>query len=333
MARFGAIFYFPKTFTKDRTIILNKATLILLALLCSATAAAAQKRIPIKHVAVVETELDEQSGAASEISKPEVREMTAMMRREAADHLPIDRYNVMTTETVLAMGAEMMGECAEENCVVALGSKIGADYIVRGIISKFQSRFTLNVEIYETEYGNLITSSKAVRSENLEDVLEKGTAACADMYRDFVRKVDARIAAKAKTEVAPEPESKPEFPSASEEPIAESKPEPKHEPAPEITSAPNIEPDPKPTPEFVSIPKPKKPIKPSFWIGLSADAIGAGLVTCGFIVMDAEVKNTLNDEYNENRYSDAKKAAKRRDALYGAGAVILLSGISVHIFF
>jgi len=152
----------------------------------------------VKYVAVVETDVDAQSGAAAEINPAEVRQITAELRRQATENLPAGRYSVMTSETVQAMGGAVLEECAEENCVIALGSKIGADYIVRGTISKFQTRFTLSVELYETENGTLIVTSEPVRSENIGDLLDKASGACANMYKKFAdtrRSVDAPPAA------------------------------------------------------------------------------------------------------------------------------------------
>jgi hypothetical protein len=77
-------------------------------------------------------------------------------------------------------------ECNEENCVIALGSKIGADYIVRGTVSKLETRFTLTVEIYETEDGNLVASSDPVRAGSIGELVESAAPACAAMYRGFV---------------------------------------------------------------------------------------------------------------------------------------------------
>jgi formylglycine-generating enzyme required for sulfatase activity len=175
-----------------------KGKIIFLAIAIFCSTAFAQK-IPIKNVAVVETDLDEQSGAAKGLNRAEVREITAVLRREAVRALPKERFNVMTSETVQAQGSAVLAECAEENCVIALGSKIGADYIVRGIISKFQTRFSLTVEIYETEDGNLVAVADAVRSTNLDELLEKSTVACAAMYADFLRKFGRSVAAPAST--------------------------------------------------------------------------------------------------------------------------------------
>ena len=155
----------------------------------------------VKYIAVVETEVDASSGASTELTSAEVREITSELRRQATENLPRSQYNVMTSETVQSQGGAVLEECADENCVITLGSKIGADYIVRGIISKFQTKLTLSIELYETENGTLVVSSEAIRSESLSELLDKATVACANMYKKFV----AENAATQK----PTPESKP----------------------------------------------------------------------------------------------------------------------------
>jgi len=154
---------------------------------------AAMPVLAVKYVAVVETDVDAQSGASAAINPAEVRLITAELRRQAAENLPSEKYSVMTSETVMSMGGAVLEECSEENCVILLGSKIGADYIVRGTISKFQTKFTLTVEMYETENGTLVATSEPVRSEKPAELLEMATGSCADMYRKFAgMKVSAR---------------------------------------------------------------------------------------------------------------------------------------------
>ncbi len=92
----------------------------------------------------------------------------------------------MTSETVYAQGSAKLEECSEENCVIVLGNKIGADYIVRGIISKLGTNITLSVEMYETEDGNLVATSGLVRAETVEELVVKATDVCANMYKTFV---------------------------------------------------------------------------------------------------------------------------------------------------
>jgi uncharacterized protein (TIGR02145 family) len=146
----------------------------------------------VKYVAVVETDVDAASGASAELNAAEVREITAELRRQATENLPSGKYSVMTSETVQSMGGAVLEECAEENCVIALGSKIGADYIVRGTVSKFQTMFTLGIELYETENGTLVVSSEAVRSEKLVELLGMAATASGNMYRKFVNNHDSK---------------------------------------------------------------------------------------------------------------------------------------------
>ncbi len=126
---------------------------------------AAMPALAVKYVAVVETDVDAASGASADINPAEVRQITAELRRQAAENLPRDKYNVMTVETIQSMGGAVLEECSDENCVVTLGSKIGADYIVRGTVSKFGTKLTLSAELYETENGTLVLSSEPARAE------------------------------------------------------------------------------------------------------------------------------------------------------------------------
>ena len=72
----------------------------------------------------------------------------------------------------------------------------------------------------------------------------------------------------------------------------------------------------------------KSSIKPMFWVGLGLDVVGVGIITYG-IIENGRVNNLIDD----NNYPASVKAEKRRNAAYIIGACVLLSGISVHIFF
>ncbi|MCL2218550.1 MAG: hypothetical protein FWC23_01120 [Chitinispirillia bacterium] len=271
---------------------MKRLALLLLMLLFS-TAFAQGPKVPIRNVAVVETQIDEQSGAASEISKAEVRLITNEIRREAVNNLPRDRYSVMTSETVQSMGSAVLEECAEENCVISLGIKIGADYIVRGIISKFRDNYTLTVEIYETEYGMLVATAEPVRTANLEELLEKSKAVCVAMYQKFME-ASQPVAAAPQQPVAP--------------PVA----------APTAAT---------PKPEAIAAP-PKSSGSSTLWLGIGLDVVGAGAIAYGF-VENANAQNRI-DDYN---YSGARKSASARNIAYTIGIAALLGGITIHIFF
>jgi len=268
----------------------KKSTFFLLAaLFCAAIPAYA-----VKYVAVVETDVDAASGASSELTSAEVRLVTAALRDEATKNLPRDKYNVMTSETVQSMGGAVLEECSEENCVVALGSKIGADYIVRGTVSKVQAMFTLTIEMYETDNGTLVVSSNSVRSENAADLLEKAGEASAVMYKAFIN--------------APSPTVKP---------------------APRA-----FVPTPTNRAEAAPASAPQKPTKARVGIAIGLDAVGAGVLAYG-LYEEYNVKKIIdNGQYKDPaEYESTKKAARNRNVGYVVGSVLLLTGISVHIFF
>jgi len=172
----------------------KKLTIFMLAAMVAAIPAYA-----VKYVAVVETEVDGASGA--KINKAEVRLITAALRGEAVKNLPKDKYNIMTQETVMSQSGAVLEECADENCVVTLGSKIGADYVVRGIISKLGNNLTISVEMYETNDGNLVESSGPVRAVDANELLDKAAGACGEMYRRFESAMGSITKQKAATEV------------------------------------------------------------------------------------------------------------------------------------
>ena len=326
----------------------------------------------IRYVAVMETELDASSGASDDLSSAEVRQITAELRREAVKNLPRAKYNVMTSETVISMGGAVLEECAEENCVIVLGAKIGADYIVRGIVSKFKTLLTLSVEMYETDNGTLVASLEPVRSENAADLLMKAAAASADMYKTFAAAQSSADAAKnsaAKatvtyditTTVNPpdggavlrdpykagyEPGTKVTLTATPADGYAftgwagaasgkknrfiltmdkdravtanfykklelESKPQPA---APE------------PSADLAQDPTAKKRHTTLAAFGL--DVVGAATILYGY---NRNMNVRKNIDYKD--WTDAERSATQRNTAYTVGTIILLSGISVHIFF
>lgn len=178
----------------------------------------------IKNVAIVEAEVDAQSGADAQLNPAEVRQITAVLRKEAVKNLPQGKYNIMTTETVMSQGSAVLEECFDENCVIKVGAAIGADYIVRGTVSKFGNMLTVSVDMYETNDGNLVASSELVRSENIVELLDKTAGASGEMYRKF----ENPNGAKTKQAVA------------YQTPTPKPKPTPMPKPAPKPIPTPNL---------------------------------------------------------------------------------------------
>jgi hypothetical protein len=113
-------------------------------------------------------------------------------------------------------------------------------------------------------------------------------------------------------------------------------PMPAPQPVPQLATAPRPEPKPKRAP--APKPKPqqtaaaKKPLKSSFWVGLSLDAAGAGILFYG-LSQESRVADIKENGYGRADYDKAVNHAKNRDTAYWLGAAALLSGISIQIFF
>jgi hypothetical protein len=125
------------------------------------------------NMAVIDTEVDASApDLQNELKESELRYITQEIRRQAKNSLS-DDYNIMTEQSVMVLGDAVLQECAEENCMVAYGEKIGADYITRGTISKFRDKFTLIIEVYETKKGMLIVSSDPVEDGDFSNFIPK----------------------------------------------------------------------------------------------------------------------------------------------------------------
>jgi len=142
-----------------------------------------------KNIAVVEAQINEFTAADEEMHRERIEAITNRIRREAVNNLPSDRFNVMTREAVLAKGAMALEECAEENCIVDIGGKIGADYMVRAILSKSANNFTLTIEMYETKQGMFLAVSEPLEAVRLDELAERSTAAGAAMYQNFLKAI------------------------------------------------------------------------------------------------------------------------------------------------
>jgi len=73
---------------------------------------------------------------------------------------------------------------------------------------------------------------------------------------------------------------------------------------------------------------PKLLSKPSFWVGVGLEAVGAGVIAYGLIE-----NGNAESRINAGEYSVAKKSITSRNIAYTVGTALLLGGISIHIFF
>jgi len=163
---------------------MRRLTFVLLATAMAVTIFAGISFAGVKRVFVAEVGIS--ASASAKLTPEEITLVTKSLRNAAVNNLPQNEYKIMTSETVIAQGNAILEKCESEECVITLGSAIGADFIVRGTVSKIQTMFALTVEMHETEDGNLVASSDLVRAENIVELIDKGAKACADMYRKFV---------------------------------------------------------------------------------------------------------------------------------------------------
>jgi hypothetical protein len=104
------------------------------------------------------------------------------------------------------------------------------------------------------------------------------------------------------------------------------------EPKPEPIALPVAEPPPPPPPPPPVAPPAKKPLKRTFWIGLGVDAVGAAIIAYGLMEEDMVARRVKSGELG-NSYPATKMHEKNRNMAYIAGAAVILTGISIQIFF
>jgi len=73
---------------------------------------------------------------------------------------------------------------------------------------------------------------------------------------------------------------------------------------------------------------PKLLSKPSFWVGVGLEAVGAGIIAYGLIENDNIIKHN-----GSGQFSKASLSVSNRNIAYIIGAAALMGGVSIHIFF
>jgi hypothetical protein len=172
---------------------MNRITLTLLLSLVFASAplAASQEgnanKASVKRIAVLNVENSiRDPKEKSQVTADDIAYLTDAIRQEGISGLPREQYRMMTDKTVLSLGEAKVDECAQENCIVTLGAKIGADFIVQANLGKFRSQYTLSVMLYGTEEGNLLASAEPIESETMEGLLDGIRQKVKSMFAEFV---------------------------------------------------------------------------------------------------------------------------------------------------
>jgi hypothetical protein len=154
---------------------MNRTIFILLFLTFSAYA---QKR---ELVAVINAVDD----GSPRIEYLELIYLTDKLREIASNILSKSDYDVMTNESVLALFEtvdDFIKECDASTCLVDLGRRITADYIVQGRLGRFGGGLTIKVELYNTKRASLVASLTG-DSKDMRGLLSILEAKAPDMFK------------------------------------------------------------------------------------------------------------------------------------------------------
>jgi len=246
------------------------------------------------------------SEVEEELSIDELRLLSDELRRQAVNILPANEFNVLTRDGMIALmpADEKEAECLAESCAVEIGRAIGAEYISSGRIAKFAGKLSLTVELYETMSGRLLGSFLTYGTDiiGLMETIKSESPAMFEKVKNHY------FSGKEKPKVSDIEKPKP---------------------------AVSIE---------TGIKKEEPSSGMSKWVAIGLDVLGAGAI--GFGVYQNSLVASNRNNYKEMRSSsqddfdlayekmvESSRNRNMRNAGYIAGGVLLLGGISVHIFF
>ena len=130
------------------------------------------------YVAVLET-----IGESKELGHADRLYLTDRLREVAVKTLPAYMgYTIMTRENINEMlpPGKTLEEC-EGSCLVETGKNISADYVAQAHVSKFGSKLTITVELYETAKSKLVDSFTG-RSSDADGLLEEVEKKAASLF-------------------------------------------------------------------------------------------------------------------------------------------------------
>jgi len=236
------------------------------------------------------------SSEVEELTISEFRLLSDELRRQAVNILPADEFNVLTRDGMIALipSDEEEAACLAESCAVDIGRAIGVEYISAGRIAKFAGKLSLTVELYETMGGRLL-GSFLTYGTSVEGLMETIKAESPAM---FEKVKNHYFAGKDK-----------------------------------LKPAVSIETGIKSEGSSSGLPK---------WVAVGFDVLGAGAIGFGIYQNSRAVSHKkdysdiqqygFQDNLN-SAYKEADRSKDMRNAGYIAGGVLLLCGVSLHIFF
>jgi hypothetical protein len=289
---------------------MKRIAFLLAALLCSAAAAQ-----DLPKIAVYVT------GDVSENEKRALGTRMLATLINSGRYIGIERSSGFIAEIEKEQERQRSG-AIDDSQISELGRQFGVTYVCIADITPAFGSYQVSARIVDVETAVVVfigdAHSPLKTMNDLADVSEK-----------VVRAMFGKSA-----EPRPKPAKTPE-PKPAAAQTAQAAP-PRQTPAqraaqepgraPEIAAIP-VKPEPM-TPKPNLGAEPKISAKPSFWIALGAEAAAVGILAYG-ILEDGRVASYV--ETGDLR--EAETPARNRNAAYAIGAAVLLSGISIHIFF
>jgi hypothetical protein len=243
------------------------------------------------------------SEVIEELTISEFRLLSDELRRQAVNLLPAEEFTVLTRDGIISLMPpdEKETECLAESCTVDIGRAIGAEYISAGQVAKFAGKLSLTIELYETMGGRLL-GSFLTYGTGIEGLMETIKAESPAMFE----KMKAHY-------FSGREKRKPEA-------IVE-------------TGVKSVETGVKNEGSSSGLPK---------WVAVGLDVLGAGAIGFG-IYQNSQVSSHRKDykgipqgspqsDFN-SAYKKVESSRAMRNIGYIAGGVLLLGGVSIHIFF
>jgi TolB-like protein len=238
-----------------------------------------------------------------ELTISESRLLSDELRRQAVNLLPAKEFTVLTRDGIIALVPpdEEEARCLAESCTVEIGRAIGVEYISTGNVAKFSGELSLTVELYETMGGRLL-GSFLTYGTNLAGLMETIKAESPAMFE----KMKAHYL-------------------AGKENLAKAVSD-------DLEKVRIVE---------TGIKSEGSSSGLARWVAVGLDGLGAGAI--GFGVYQNGQAASHKKKYNgikegpqgdyDKAYEKVESSRVMRNAGYIAGGVLLLGGVSVHIFF
>ena len=238
-----------------------------------------------------------------ELTISEFRLLSDELRRQAVNILPAKEFTVLTRDGIIALipPDEEEAKCLAESCAVEIGRAIGLEYISTGRVAKFAGELSLTVELYETMGGRLLGS-----------FLTYGTGLVGLM--ETINRESPAMFEKMKAHYL-----------AGNENLAKSV-------SGDLNKVRSVETGIKSEDSSFRLPR---------WVAVGLDVLGAGAI--GFGIYQNSQAASHKKDYSgiqegtkgdfDGAYKKVESSRDMRNIGYIAGGVLLLGGVSVHIFF